>query len=77
MGYGLKIDWCGVKFPCKDCPDRSPTCDQTCEKYLEAKRIKLEGEKKRRLEREALYSENISKMKRENDFKYLGGTKER
>jgi len=28
--------------PCKDCPDRSPTCDQTCKKYKDFKQAMCE-----------------------------------
>ena len=39
-----------LNSPCKDCPDRSMTCHDTCPEYLEYKKVR----------------ENISKQRLEN-----------
>lgn len=37
-----------ITVPCKDCPERHPCCWDTCERYMEYKRVKKEYDKEMR-----------------------------
>lgn len=54
-------------IPCKDCPDRYPSCHSVCEKYAEYKQRKADIYEMKRKECETVYAQYMSeKMKKVN-----------